>query len=301
MIIFFIFLFMISFIIFIFSKRNLDKIKKIKIDNSTKEKEKEKLLDDIHQLTLSKAILENQIKDTKEVYKSYEKDLENYNTTLNIAKNSYIDKIAESYSKIEKDFDKKKKMLEIEFDLLTEEKQLELDKIIESISSGVQAQLREREIQEKTKFYQLYIPDQDLSDILKLEDIKNDLHQPVILSKLIWSTYFQKQVTALCNRVFGLNQKCGIYKLTDRVTQQCYIGQSVNIQERIKQHCKCGLGIDAPTTSKLYNAMKKDGIWNFTFELLEECKREDLNEKEKMWILIYQADKFGLNATKGNN
>lgn len=286
---------------FIFSKRNLDKIKKIKIDNSTKEKEKEKLLDDIHQLTLSKAILDNQIKDTKEVYKSYEKDLENYNTTLNIAKNSYIDKIAESYSKIEKDFDKKKKMLEIEFDLLTEEKQLELDKIIESISSGVQAQLREREIQEKTKFYQLYIPDQDLSDILKLEDIKNDLHQPVILSKLIWSTYFQKQVTALCNRVFGLNQKCGIYKLTDRVTQQCYIGQSVNIQERIKQHCKCGLGIDAPTTSKLYNAMKKDGIWNFTFELLEECKREDLNEKEKMWILIYQADKFGLNATKGNN
>lgn len=301
MIIFFIFLFIISFIMFIFSKRNLDKIKKIKIDNSTKEKEKEKLLDDIHQLTLSKAILDNQIKDTKEVYKSYEKDLENYNTTLNIAKNSYIDKIAESYSKIEKDFDKKKKMLEIEFDLLTEEKQLELDKIIESISSGVQAQLREREIQEKTKFYQLYIPDQDLSDILKLEDIKNDLHQPVILSKLIWSTYFQKQVTALCNRVFGLNQKCGIYKLTDRVTQQCYIGQSVNIQERIKQHCKCGLGIDAPTTSKLYNAMKKDGIWNFTFELLEECKREDLNEKEKMWILIYQADKFGLNATKGNN
>jgi len=37
----------------------------------------------------------------------------------------------------------------------------------------------------------------------------------------------------------------------------------------MKQHCKCGLGIDASATNKLYNTMQKDGVWNFTFELLE--------------------------------
>ena len=28
-------------------------------------------------------------------------------------------------------------------------------------------------------------------------------------------------------------------------------------------------------------AMKEDGIWNFSWELLEECPRADLNEKER--------------------
>ena len=99
------------------------------------------------------------------------------------------------------------------------------------------------------------------------------MHKPIILSKLIWTQYFQKQMTELCDKILGKNIVCGIYKITDLVTEQCYIGQSVNIGDRWKQHCKCGLGIDASTTNKLYNAMQKDGVWNFIFEVLEECPR----------------------------
>ena len=46
--------------------------------------------------------------------------------------------------------------------------------------------------------------------------------------------------------------------------------------------------------------MLEDGLWNFTFELLEECSREELNEKEKFYIELYQSYNFGFNSTNGN-
>jgi len=102
-----------------------------------------------------------------------------------------------------------------------------------------------------------------------LENLKASLHNPVILSKLIWTQFFQKQTNELCDRVLGKKIVCGIYKITNLLTEQCYIGQSVDIAKRWKDHCKCGLGIDASATNKLYNSMQQDGIWNFSFELLE--------------------------------
>ena len=177
--------------------------------------------------------------------------------------------------------------------------QNEINKIKSSLSAGVQARLREQEKKDKINFYKLSINDADLSDVKKLENLKSSFHNPVVLSKLIWTQYFQKQMTELCNRVFGKKQLSGIYKITNLITEECYIGQSVNVQQRMKQHCKCGLGIQASATNKLYNNMQKEGVWNFSFELLEECPKELLNEKEKFWIEMYQSNKFGLNTMKG--
>ena len=125
------------------------------------------------------------------------------------------------------------------------------------------------------------------------------LHNPVILSKLIWTTYFQKQTTEMCNRILGTNKICGIYKITNLKTKQCYVGQSVDVAQRWKDHVKCGLGIDASTTNKLYNSMQKDGVWNFSFELLTECSREKLDTEEKRWIGIYQSSEIGYNSNRG--
>jgi len=47
--------------------------------------------------------------------------------------------------------------------------------------------------------------------------------------------------------------------------------------------------------------MQKDKLWNFTFEILEECPREQLNEKEAFWINMYQSNVFGMNGNKGVN
>lgn len=180
-----------------------------------------------------------------------------------------------------------------------EQIQSEIDKLKASLSAGVEARLREQEKKEKTDFYKLFISDADLSDVKMLENLKSSFHKPVVLSKLIWSQYFQKQMTQLCDRVLGKKTVCGIYKITNLLTEQCYIGQSLDISKRWKDHCKCGLGIDASSTNKLYNAMQKDGVWNFTFELLEECPKEELNEKERFWIQMYQSDKFGYNGNLG--
>ena len=46
--------------------------------------------------------------------------------------------------------------------------------------------------------------------------------------------------------------------------------------------------------------MQHEGVWNFSFELLEKCSREELDKKEKEYIAIYESDKFGYNSTKGN-
>lgn len=181
-----------------------------------------------------------------------------------------------------------------------EQIQNELNKLKASLSAGVEARLREQEKKEQIDFYKLSISDTDLSDVKMLENLKASLHKPVVLSKLIWSQYFQKQMTQLCDRVLGKKTICGVYKITNLLTEQCYIGQSIDISKRWKDHCKCGLGIDASITNKLYNAMQKHGVWNFTFELLEECPKELLNEKENFWIQMYQSNIFGYNTTKGN-
>lgn len=216
--------------------------------------------------------------------------------TYSYAAEQYMNSLEQAYIKAEKDFDKQYNELQQELD----DVENKLQTLKNTLTAGVEAQLREREKEQQLDFYKLKVSEQDLSDIKTLNTIKSMLFQPVILSKLIWSTYFQKQTTELCNRILGLNKKCGIYKITNTLTEQCYIGQSVDIATRWKDHMKCGLGIEASATNKLYNAMQADGVWNFTFELLEECSRELLNEKEKFWINMYQSDKFGYNSTKGN-
>ena len=185
---------------------------------------------------------------------------------------------------------------------LQEKKQIqqEIDKLKASLSAGVEARLRQQQKKDQINFYKLSIDEADLSDVKMLENLKVSFHKPVVLSKLIWTQYFQKQMTELCDRVLGKKIICGIYKITNLLTEQCYIGQSVNVSDRWKQHCKSGLGIQASATNILYNSMQKDGVWNFSFELLEQCSRQLLNEKEKFWIQMYQSNIFGYNSTKGN-
>lgn len=54
--------------------------------------------------------------------------------------------------------------------------------------------------------------------------------------------------------------KTGIYKITNLLTGDCYIGQAIDINKRWKEHCKCGLGIDTPLGNKLYKAMMDYGL-----------------------------------------
>lgn len=108
----------------------------------------------------------------------------------------------------------------------------DLEKIRLTRASAQEALLKEQQIKEDMSFYSLNPSQNDLDDIQALERIKPKLHQPRILSMLIWSTYFQKPMIQLCNNIVGLKEVCGIYKITNQKTNQCYIGQSVDISKR---------------------------------------------------------------------
>ena len=47
--------------------------------------------------------------------------------------------------------------------------------------------------------------------------------------------------------------------------------------------------------------MKEDGIWNFSWELLEKCPSADLNSKEKYYINLYKSYEYGFNSNAGIN
>ena len=149
--------------------------------------------------------------------------------------------------------------------------------------------------------YKLNITAQDKKDIQLLQNIQLQFSHPRVISKLIWQTYFQPLAKQQFIMILGNTTKCGIYKITNILDNKCYIGQSVDIYKRWCDHCKCGCGMDTPKNNKLYAAMLKDGLENFTFELLEECPKEELNKKEAFYINLYESNDYGYNITKGND
>lgn len=82
----------------------------------------------------------------------------------------------------------------------------------------------------------------------------------------------------------------GIYKIENKINGKVYIGQSVSIERRWKEHCK------PSSSSVISNAIKEYGKDNFTFEILEECLIEDLDAKEEKYI-----HKFNCLVPKGYN
>lgn len=71
----------------------------------------------------------------------------------------------------------------------------------------------------------------------------------------------------------------GIYKITNKINGKFYIGQSIDIKRRFMEH-KCPHG----TMSSIKLAIKKYGKENFSFEVIEECEAELLDEREMYWI-----------------
>ena len=167
--------------------------------------------------------------------------------------------------------------------------------------AAYQALLRQKEMENKKDDYRLLPSPVDLSDIKKLQKVKLELAKPRILSMLIWQTYWQPLAKIKFPIILKDKTKMGVYKITNIETNECYIGQAVDIYKRWNQHCKAGLGIDTPPGNKLYKAIMDYGLQNFTFEILLECNRDELNEKEKYFISLYQADTYGYNGNIGVN
>ena len=82
----------------------------------------------------------------------------------------------------------------------------------------------------------------------------------------------------------------GIYKITNLVNGKIYIGQSINIDKRIKEHFwKASNEKDISYNSALHLAIRKYGKENFQWEILEECKVDNIDEREKFYIKEYNS------------
>lgn len=159
---------------------------------------------------------------------------------------------------------------------------------------------RKEEMENKLDYYRVQISDEDKNEIQALMSIEHLLKNKRNLYMLIWTSYYSKPVNELAARVLGAKTVTGIYKLTNIETQQVYIGQARDARERLREHAKCSLKIDCPGNNKLYPAMQKYGLENFTYELMEECAKEDLDEREAYWINYYDSYTYGYNSTRGN-
>ena len=208
-----------------------------------------------------------------------------YEQAKQIAENDYLETLKDCANSFTSQINDKKNELKKVQDELTD--------LVQKLNSAVEANKRAEEIKQKQDFYRLQLTAIDLDEIKRLREVEPYLREKEPLNKVIWKVYYEKPYTDLIGRVVGTGIHTGIYKITNIENQMCYVGQAVNIADRWKQHIKRGIGAEAPTRNKLYPAMLEIGVENFTFEIVEECDKSKLNEREDYWQEFFHAKDFG--------
>lgn len=75
----------------------------------------------------------------------------------------------------------------------------------------------------------------------------------------------------------------GVYKITNTITGDFYIGSSKNIKQRWKNH-KCPSALNKHPNNPMYLDFQKYGVDKFVFEILAEVEIDKLKEKEQQFI-----------------
>ena len=80
-----------------------------------------------------------------------------------------------------------------------------------------------------------------------------------------------------------MNKICGIYKITNTITGDFYIGSSKNVKRRWVYH-KIQSTWSRYPNYPLYQDMQKFGVNSFVFEILAEVEPDNLKETEQQFI-----------------
>ena len=249
--------------------------------------------------------LNQTINDLKETQRKTAEDF--YNQALIIAENNFdneIDRISDTL------FEEREKAREIYLETMQDavqqfqeeirDKQQQLSQLTaellsqqENVDAALAAAQRKMEMEQQQDYYRICLSDEDIAEISRLREVLPYLRDKTPLNKVIYKVYYEKPLTDMIGRVVGTGVHTGIYKITNIDTQMCYVGQAANIADRWKQHTKRGVGAEDWTQNKLYPAMYSLGVENFTFEIIEECERSKLNEREDYWQDYFHAKDFG--------
>lgn len=267
--------------------------------------EKETLTKELNSLKIQREevsnsldLLQNQAKQSAEVFFKQSMEL----ARTNIAHDLELEESKYEQAKQDYKSSYKNLMAGCSEDLvnLIQEKQRELEvlddkifKLTREVDAAVEAAKRAEEIKNQANFYKLQLSSVDIEEIKLLRSIEPHLRDKETLNKVIWKSYYEKPTTDLIGRVIGSGTHTGIYKITNLNNQMCYVGQATDLAARWKQHIKRGIGAETPTRNKLYPAMLTLGVENFSFEVVEECSREELDAREDYWQDYFKAKEFG--------
>ena len=236
---------------------------------------------------------EKQEKHKIKLEQNLEKENENYKQKLQ----QLVLEYSEKENKIKQNFIIKQNDIQKEIEFINKELQ-DYQQKIKSVNEAI---LRQREIEEKQDFYRICLQQKDKQDINFLLSIVDDLRNPQILYKLIWSEYIQKPFNIMLKNIFQNKEcKCVIYKITNLKTGEIYIGKTkADVSKRWTEHIKTSLLIGTVSRSKLHDALYKH--WDeFTFEVLEKVQNESLlSSREKYYINFYQSNIYGYNMNSG--
>lgn len=249
--------------------------------------------------------LKQNLEDLKDTQRKAAEDF--YNQALSIAENGYekeIDRISDDLSQRREEVENiylqitKEAVQEYQETIAAQQRklnylttQIEIKQI--DVNLAVEAAQRKLEMETKQDYYRICLSDEDIAEIKRLREVLPYLRDKTPLNKVIYKVYYERPLTDMIGRVVGPGVHTGIYKITNINNQMCYVGQAANIADRWKQHCKRGVGAEDWTQNKLYPAMYALGVENFTFEIVEECDRSKLNEREDYWQNYFHAKDFG--------
>ena len=95
---------------------------------------------------------------------------------------------------------------------------------------------------------------------------------------------------------------CGIYRILNLTNGKSYIGQSVNIERRWNNEKAEAFRETSHTFSyPLSRAIRKYGVDNFSFEIVQLCSKDELNTLERYWISKENSFMDGYNQTLGGD
>ena len=236
-----------------------------------------------------------QVTNVERLKSSFETTEEEFKKKYMAERKEWLDARQEEYLRMQTDFveqfrDENRKKLEAANELTQTLSQLK-----SAANAAIEVAKRHAEEENFDRFHSLQMGEGALNDIRRLEEIVPSLSAEAgeAIAKVIWKVYYEKPYTDLVGRVIGSGRHTGIYRITNTETQMCYVGQAVDIADRWRQHIRRALNAEPRTQNKLYPAMYKEGIENFTFEVIEECDASKLNQREDYWQEFYKAKEYG--------
>ena len=126
------------------------------------------------------------------------------------------------------------------------------------------------------------------------------LHHRDVIPKIIWELFIRRPLQEMEKRVIGSSKRSGIYKITNKETGEAYIGKTSDFATRWQNHCKTAVGLDGAAHATLHTRLAQDGLWNYTFEILEDVDKDHLSEREAFYIDLYRT-KSQLNMKEGSS